>query len=102
MLVAAEARSRALQDRLQAMLAKALAGLEAARRTERLTAEGLLPQAELGYRSALAAYETGSLEFGLLLDARRQVLKVKRQWLQAQFDGQVRLAEIESLVGEEP
>ncbi len=101
LLDAAEARKQALLDQTQGMLSESLSGLESARRTELLTKTRLLPQSELIWQSALAGYETGKVEFTVLLDALQQILKAKRQLLKSQFEAQSRLAEIESLLGEE-
>lgn len=100
-LAAADARKQALLDRMQNMLSEGVSGLESARRTEKLLATSLLPQAELTYRSALVGYENGKVDFSMLLEAQQQILKAKRQWLKAQFEAQLRLAEIENLLGEE-
>jgi outer membrane protein TolC len=61
----------------------------------------LLPQAELTYQSALAGYETGKVDFAILLDAQRQILKARQQQLKSHLEAQLRLAEIERLLGEE-
>lgn len=78
-----------------------MAGLDTALRTESLLVTRLLPQAELTYQSALAGYENGRVDFASLLEAQRQILKAKRQQLKAQLEAQLRLSEIESLLGEE-
>ncbi|HEX5364809.1 MAG TPA: TolC family protein [Gallionella sp.] len=101
LLSAAESRKQALQDRMLNMLSEGLSGLESARRTEALTTTSLLPQAELTYQSALAGYENGRVGFAMLLEAQQQILKAKQQRLKAQLDAQLRLAEIENLLGEE-
>lgn len=101
MLEAAQARTEALANQLQADLSQNLAGLEAARRTEALAAGSLLPQAELTFRSALASYETGKLDFATLLDAQRQVRQARQGQIKARLEGQMRLAEIEKLIGED-
>ena len=100
MLSAARARSEATSNQVLADLAEHLAGLEAARRTESLTAGSLLPQAELSFRAALAGYETGKVDFSTLLDAQRQILQARLGRLKAEVEMQVRLAEIERLLGE--
>jgi outer membrane protein TolC len=100
MLSAARARSEATSNQVLADLAEHLAGLEAARRTESLTAGILLPQAELSFRAALAGYETGKVDFSTLLDAQRQILQARLGRLKAEVEMQVRLAEIERLLGE--
>lgn len=101
MLSAARARAEALSNQVLAELAEHLAGIEAARRTESLTAGSLLPQAELSFRAALAGYETGKIDFATLLDAQRQILQARLGRLKAELEMQVRLAEIERLLGED-
>ena len=98
---AAQARQQATTNQLLADLAENLAGIEAARQTEQLIQTSFLPQAEAGFQSALAAYENGRADFVTLLDAQRQIRKAKQDRLKAQAEAQMRLAEIERLVGEE-
>ncbi|HSM98127.1 MAG TPA: TolC family protein [Gallionella sp.] len=101
MLAASGARKEALLNQMLADLSENLSGLETAQRTESLTVTQLLPQAELTYRSALAGYENGKVDFAILLDAQRQILNARQQQLKAQLEAQLRLAEIERLLGEE-
>jgi outer membrane protein TolC len=101
MLSAARARAEATANELIAELAEQLAGIDAARRAEMLTASSLLPQAELSFRAALAGYENGQVDFAALLDAQRQILQARQARLKAQVEAQVRLAEIERLLGED-
>jgi len=101
MLAASGARKEALLNQMLADLSESVSSLETARRTESLTATRLLPQAELTYRSALAGYETGQVDFATLLDAQRQILKARQQQLKAQLQAQSSLAEIERLLGAE-
>lgn len=101
LLAASGARRQALLDQMQSELSEALSALESARRTEALIATRLLPQAELTYESALAGYETGKVDFAMLVDAQKQILKARQQQLQVQTDMQLRLADIEKLLGEE-
>lgn len=101
MLAASGARKEALLNQTLSELSESLYGLETARRTESLASTRLLPQSELTYQSALAGYETGKVEFTMLIEAQRQILKAKQQLLKAQVDAQLRLAEIERLLGEE-
>jgi len=100
MLAASGARKEALLNQILSDLSEGVAGIDTARRTESLLATRLLPQAEFTYQSALAGYETGKVDFATLLYARRQILKAGQQRLKAQFEAQVRLAEIERLLGE--
>ena len=100
-LAASNSRKQALLDQTQTDLSESLDALEAASRTESLITTSLLPQAELTYQSALAGYENGKVEFGMLIEAQKQILKARQQRLQAQTDMQLRLADIEKLLGEE-
>jgi cobalt-zinc-cadmium efflux system outer membrane protein len=101
MLSAARSKSQALANQLVGDLGENLAGLEAARSTESLIANQSLPQSELSLRSALAAYENGKLDFTALLEAQRQIRKTRQDRLKAQVEAQMRLAEIERIVGED-
>ncbi len=99
-VAASDSRKEALLNQMRMALSESVSGLDTARRTETLLATRLLPQAELTYQSALAGYETGKVDFATLLDAQRQILKAKQQQLESQRDAQLRLAEIEQLLGE--
>lgn len=101
MIGAARARVDALSNQLLGDLGANLAGLDAARRTEVLVRTHLLPQSELTLQSALAAYETGKADFATLLDAQRQIRKARQDLLKTQVEAQMRLADIERIVGEE-
>lgn len=101
MVDAAQARAAAAAHQLAGELAGQLAGMEAARRTEALAHSELLPQSELGFRSALAAYENGKADFATLLEAQRQIRRVRQDLLMAQAEARMRLAEIERTVGED-
>lgn len=100
-LMASRARRAAAANQLQADLASSLAELEAARRSEQLTSDSLLPQAELTFKAALAGYETGKVDFATLLDAQRQIRQARLNQIRARAEAQARLAEIERLVGED-
>jgi outer membrane protein TolC len=101
MLEAAAARQEALGHRLMGELNAALNNLDGARSTEQITRTRLLPQAELTFKSALAGYENGKVDFATLLDAQRQIRNAKLALLRAQASQQMRLAEIERLLGED-
>ena len=100
-LAAAKAREEATANQVLGELAENLAGLDTARRTERLVTTILLPQAELTFRSALSGYETGQVDFATLLESQRQIRQAKQNLIRAQSDAQTRLATIEKLVGED-
>ena len=101
MVSAARSRSEALANQLVGDLGEQLAMLDAARSTEALVTNQSLPQSELSLRSAIAAYENGKLDFTALLEAQRQIRKTRQDNLKAQAEAQMRLAEIERIVGED-
>ena len=114
MVLAAQARRAAAENQLLADLSENLAQLEAAREIEKLARTSLVPQAELTYQAALRAYQsskadfavadgfqTSKVDFAALLEAQRQIRNAKLEQLKAEAETQVRLAEIERLVGED-
>ena len=101
MLSAARSRKDAASNQVLADLAENLSAIEAARRSEMLTTTSLLPQAELTFASALAAYENGKVDFATLLEAQKQIRQAKQNQLKAQTEAQLRLAEVEKILGEE-
>ena len=101
MLAAARSRQEVVTNQVLADLYANVAGFESARRSLALTTESLLPQSELTFRSALAGYQTGKVDFATLLDAQRQIRQSKLNQIKAGVEAQKRLAEIERIVGEE-
>jgi cobalt-zinc-cadmium efflux system outer membrane protein len=98
---AALARRTAAFARLQGELGGTLAALESARQTESLIEQRLLPLARINFESALAGYENGKVDFAALLEAQRQIRKARQDIVKAQADQQMRLAELERIVGED-
>ena len=101
MLAAARSRQEVVMNQVLADLYANVAGFESARRSLALTTESLLPQSELTFRSALAGYQTGKVDFATLLDAQRQIRQSKLNQIKAGVEAQKRLTEIERIVGEE-
>ena len=101
MISAQRSRTEAAANQLLGQLGENLAALDSARRWEALTTTQLMPQSELSFRSALAAYENGKVDFATLLEAQRQIRKARSDHLKAQVEALVRLAEIERIVGED-
>lgn len=101
MVSAAKKRKDAVSTQIFGSLAEALSGIETARRLESQTINNLLPQAELTFSSALVGYENGKVDFGTLLDAQQQIRRAKMTRIKVQTDAQMRLAEIERLVGDD-
>ncbi|ADL55383.1 TolC family protein [Gallionella capsiferriformans] len=99
-VAAATARQEALLNGVLSALAQSVSGLTSAQRTETLIATQLLPQTALSFESALNGYENGKVDFATLLDAQRSILKARSQQIKAQYEAQLRLAEIERLTGE--
>jgi outer membrane protein TolC len=101
MLAAAQSRQQAAANQALADLSDNLIALDSARQTEHLMTYSLMPQADLTWRAALAAYENGKADFATLLDAQRQIRQARQSQLKAQVEAQMRLAEIEKLLGED-
>lgn len=101
MLSAAKERQQAIENQVSGELQENLAAFEAAQKQERLISDTLLPQAELTFRSALAGYEAGKVDFATLLDAQRAIKRARQDRLKAQVEQELRISEIEKMVGEE-
>jgi outer membrane protein TolC len=100
MLDAARARTEAAANQVAADLQEQLSALQAARSNEALISARQLPQADLVVQSATASYQIGKVDFATLLEAQRQARKARIDLLKAQVDAQVRVAEIERILGE--
>lgn len=101
MVSAAQARSDALQTQLLSELSLDIEAFDAARRTEMLMRTSLKPQSALNYQAALTAYENGKVDFATLLEAQRQIRRSRLAELNAGVEAQLRLADIERLIGED-
>jgi outer membrane protein TolC len=98
---AAEARRDAVAVQLQSDLGQNWAALDALQQQGAILRETLLPQAQLTFESALSAYQSGRVDFGTLLDAQRAIRKTRLDLLKVELEQQMRLAEIERIVGED-
>ena len=101
MLAAAKERQQDISNRVIGELLETLAAYQAAAKQELLIVDTLLPQAELTFRSALAGYETGKVDFATLLDAQRAIRLARQDRLKAQVEQELLISEIERMVGEE-
>lgn len=101
LLDAARSRLEATANQVLGDLSASLAGLEAAQRSEKLLASNLVPQAELNFQAALAGYQNSKVDFATLLEAQRQIRQARQNQIKAQAEAQIRLADIERLLGEE-
>ncbi|MDP3211579.1 TolC family protein [Methylotenera sp.] len=101
MLAAAKKRRQEIANQVIGELQENLVAFEAAEKQERLIADTLLPQAELTFRSALAGYENGKVDFATLLDAQKAIRLARQGQIKARVEQEMRLAEIEKIIGEE-
>ena len=99
--MASAARSRLTQAerQLESDLNEAVFSLQAAQEREKILRGGLVPQANAALQSASKAYELGQAEFPAVLDTERRVRTIQLDYLKIQLEQQVRLAEIERLIG---
>lgn len=104
----ASAKKAAGQKRLDASMLEiesglkaALASLREAQRVEDVLKNGLQPQTEAAYRSALSSYQLGRGDLTPVLEAARQQLQVRLDLLKVETEQQRALAEIERIIGED-
>lgn len=106
---AAEASERAAaatltrDAHLQAQLAETRKQYAAAVSTEEELKDyrdGILPQADAVYQSALAALRSNQQTLGAVLDALNQVLQLKREYAEAVLEHEMALVHLETLSGE--
>jgi outer membrane protein TolC len=98
---AARSNREAIRNVTVKEVAQAEAKFEAAKRSLQLYREGLLSQAELSFRSALAAYQTGRVEFVNLLEAQRALRETRMGYYKATANLMQNLADLERAVGKE-
>jgi cobalt-zinc-cadmium efflux system outer membrane protein len=77
------------------------AKVEAAMKSVSIYREGLLPQVEQSFQAAVAAYQTGSVNFMTLLDAQRTIRDVRMGYYKALVDYEQSRADLERAVGKE-
>jgi len=101
MAAAARARREARAQEIGNEIADAWIALKTAREIEKLVRENQLPQAEIGFQAAAKGYELGRTEFLDVLMTEQQLWRANIELVKVLFDQQVRLAEIEKLIGGE-
>jgi outer membrane protein TolC len=77
------------------------AKVQVARRSIQLYSEGLLTQAELSFRAAMAAYQTGRVEFVTLLEAQRALREARMGYYKATVGFIQNLADLERVIGKD-
>jgi outer membrane protein TolC len=102
------AENRAAKANLDAIKAMTLRELgesqvkvAAARRSVALYHEGLLSQAELSFRAAMAAYQAGRVEFASLLEAQRALRDARMGYFKNLVALMQNLADLERAVGKD-
>jgi outer membrane protein TolC len=101
MLAAAKERQQSIANQVTGELYENLAAFKAAERQEQLITNTLIPQADLTFHSALTGYESGKVDFATLLEAQRSIKRAKQDRLNAQVEQELRITEIEKMLGEE-
>jgi outer membrane protein TolC len=96
---AARANRDAMKNMTVKQVGESQARVQAARRSLQLYREGLLSQAELSFRSALAAYQTGRVEFVNLLEAQRALREARMGYYKASAGVLQNMADLERAVG---
>jgi len=98
---AAKANRDAMRNLTLREVAESQAKVQAARRSITLYSEGLLTQAELSFRSAMAAYQTGRVEFVALLEAQRALREARMGYYKATVGFVQNLADLERVIGKD-
>ena len=98
---AAKANRDAMRNMTLREVGESQAKVQAAKRSLQLYGEGLLTQAELSFRAAMAAYQTGRVEFVTLLEAERALREARMGNFKAQANVLQSLADLERAVGKE-
>ena len=98
-LGAARERFGAAVASIEGALGEALARLDAARRIDELLRRQTLPQAQAGFRSALAGYGQGRGDLAVVLAAEHRLHDTDLELLRTETDEQAALAAIERLIG---
>ena len=96
---AARANREAMRNMTVRQVGESRARVQAARRSLQLYRDGLLTQAELSFRSALAAYQTGRVEFVNLLEAQRALRDARMGYYKASATVLQSVADLERAVG---
>lgn len=99
---AARLRAASTRTGLEARLAAALAQWTAARERRRLAETTLRVQSEANYRSALASYQTGEVDFATVLDALDAWQDADLTRLAAHRDELVAAADVRAVEGVQP
>ncbi|MGB8328409.1 MAG: TolC family protein [Steroidobacteraceae bacterium] len=100
--LAAEARRNALETDLAGSLGASWARWQAAEHQRKLLRDTLLPLAQANYRSAVASYQLGSVDFTTLLEALREWRGSELDLIEMELDARLGVLQIERLAGGPP
>jgi outer membrane protein TolC len=95
----AKSNREAMRNMTLSQVGEAAAKVKAAQRSVELYREGLLSQAELSFRSAISAYQTGRVEFVSLLEAQRALREARMGYYKAAANLLQNSADLERAVG---
>lgn len=98
---AAQSRLDAAKAKVRGELEEAYWGLDATRRVFKVLHEVHIPQTTLALETALRAYEVNRADLTAVLEAEQRARQVLLEHLRVLIEQQVRLAEIEKLIGGE-
>jgi len=95
----AKANRDAMKNAALSEVRETFAKVEAARKSLSFYQDGLLPQAQQSYGAAVAAYQTGQVNFMTLLDAQRTIRDTRMGYYKALVDYEQSLADLDRAVG---
>ncbi|HEY9784403.1 MAG TPA: TolC family protein [Candidatus Obscuribacterales bacterium] len=97
----AKANLAAMKNMALLEVREASAKVDAALKSISIYRDGLLPQTEQSFQAAVAAYQTGGVNFMTLLDAQRTIRDVRMGYYKALVDYEQSRADLERAVGKE-
>ncbi len=97
----ADAEINMLKNSIAGGIADLLAQLERRRKLADLYKTGIIPQAEQTLESTIIGYRVGKADVLMLLDSRVTLFNYEREYYDSLADYQMKLAQLEALVGQE-
>lgn len=97
----AEAELNTVNNAINLGIADNLARMEQSEKLAMLFKSGIIPQAEQSLESATIGYRVSKVDFLTLLDNRLTLYNLEREYYESLAEYQMRLAQLEALVGKE-
>lgn len=91
---------RALQNNIYFQINKLISEIDSQAESVELFRSGLIPQSRLSLDSALSAYRVNKVNFSTLVNSQITLYNLKIQYNQAITDHEIKLAELESVIGQ--